>query len=90
MGKVISTREEKIFREEYKKWLVDLCDQLIDYRENMIIVMRDTNLKTFSEDEDFREMAKGAILHKIQIYYEQETAIDNVNEIINLPGVDDF
>lgn len=89
MGKVISSREEKIFINEYKKWLVDLCDQLIDYRENMIITMRDTNLKSFSEDDDFREMAKRAILHKLQVYYEQETAIDKVNEIINFPDDED-
>jgi len=36
MSKKISTREEIVFRNEYKKWLRELCDVLIDYRENMI------------------------------------------------------
>lgn len=82
MSKQLRKREEVVFRKEYNRWLHFLCDELIDYRENMVQVMKETDLKTFDSDADFIDTAKHAVFHKIDCIYKQEANIEEVNQLL--------
>ena len=81
--KGITNAEEKVFREEYDKWLHEINDSLTDYRDAMIEVMNETNLKTFNEEKDFIDIAKQAVFHKLICLYNQEGIMEEVNKILS-------
>lgn len=83
MRKQLGKKEEQIFRNEYNKWLHSLCDELLEYRDNMVEVMKGTDLKTFDSHDDFKDTAKQAIFHKIDCFYRQQANIDEANSILN-------
>ena len=84
MGK----RQEEEFRKEYYKCMEEICNGLLEYRERIIEVMKDTDLKTFKNLKAFRDMAKEAVYREVQCIYEKEAAIQEANRIISEPDDD--
>jgi len=82
----ITNAEEKVFIEEYNKWLKEITWNLVEYRDAMLEVMSKTDLKAFNKEEDFRDMAKSAIFHKIDVIYKQEALIEETEKLISNGG----
>jgi len=82
-GKGITKAEEKIFVDEYNQWMREILYTLSDYRNSMVQTMQNTHLKTFKSDKDFIETAKLAIFHKLLVIYQQEAAMEEVNNLIS-------
>ena len=79
----ITNAEEKVFREEYNRLLKEITWSLVEYRDEMIEVMSKTDLKTFNQEQDFVDMAKASIFHKIDCMYKQEALIEETDKLIN-------
>ncbi len=88
MGKKISKRHEKIFRNEYSRWVDQIASEILEYCDAMVEAMNELDLKTFTKDSHFTDMAKQAVFHKMDVIYKQEANVLAANELLEIQDDD--
>lgn len=69
---MINEKQKQAFYNAYNRWMNKLVNDLVVYRENMVKVMAETDLKTFSCLQDFKDMGKEALLWKADLICREE------------------
>ena len=55
---------------KYSKMLMNLVEQMVEYKKALIVVVRGSDLKTFDFDHHFFDLAKHAFMYKLKDLYE--------------------